>query len=230
MKAPKFLLLLYFLIAIAELVSHWFNLDSLHMICKPLLLIVLLVYFSISVRGIQTKTCQLVKIGLVFSWVGDVLLMFVDHGQLYFMGGLAAFLITHILYILAFLQSTKGQGSYIKKRPLAGLPFVIIGVFLFYTLYPSLGDLKIPVLLYTIVITAMVIMALNRIENVSAKSFRFVYYGAIMFMVSDAVLAINKFLVPVENAQIIIMATYILAQFLIVEGMLVQEKKNKSES
>lgn len=231
MKKPQLLLIFYFLLAIAELASHWFTIPTLHMTSKPLLLIVLLLYLFISARGVQTKTIRFIQFGLVFSWIGDVLLMFVDHGQMYFIGGLAAFLITHIFYIIAFSLSADGEGSYIRKRPLAALPFVFIGVFLFYSLYPALGELKIPVLLYTIVITTMVVFALNRIEKVSAKSFRYVYYGAIIFMISDAVLAINKFLVPVENAQIIIMASYILAQFLIVEGVLQQgEKKNTNNA
>lgn len=228
MKKQFLLVALYFIIAIAELASHWFNLSTLHFVCKPLLLIVLLLYFSISVKGIQTKTTRFIQVGLVFSWIGDVSLMFVEHNQLYFMGGLGAFLATHIFYIAAFAQSVKGSTSYIRKRPLAALPFVIIGAFLFYTLYPSLGGMKIPVLLYTLIITTMVVFALNRNEKVSIKSFRLVYYGAIAFMISDVVLAINKFLMPVENADIIIMATYILAQYLIVEGMLSQAKQCKA--
>ena len=80
-------LALYFLLAIAELASHWFNLGTLHLICKPLLVIVLLLYFSISVRGVHTRVTQFIQIGLVFSWIGDVSLMFVEYSQLYFMGG-----------------------------------------------------------------------------------------------------------------------------------------------
>jgi len=225
MKKDNLLLALYFILGIAELISHFFNLSALHFICKPLLLIVLLLYFSVSIKGVQTKTTGFIQIALVFSWVGDVLLMFVEFNKLYFIGGLLAFLICHILYILAFSKSVEGQESYIKKRPLSTLPFIIIGTFLYYSLYPNLDELKVPVLLYTSVIILMVIFSLNRIENVSMKSFRLVYYGAIIFMISDAVLAINKFLSPIENADIMIMATYILAQFLIVEGIISQAKQ-----
>ena len=92
---------------------------------------------------------------------------------------------------------------------------------MYYTLFPNLGELKIPVFVYTGVIVTMVIFALNRIGSVNQSSFRLVYYGAIIFMISDLTLAINKFLTPIDYAGVYIMGTYILAQGMIVSGVLV---------
>lgn len=214
----------YVLIAFAEIYSRYAEKDMLHLVAKPLLLIVLLAYFYVSLEGRSDKITKLISWGLVFSWVGDVLLMFEAQDPLFFMGGLGAFMTTHILYILAFKTVvTDSSRSIFKTRIIAIFPFVLIGGFLYYTLYPNLHELKIPVFIYTAVIITMVIFALNRIGSVNIASFRLVYYGAIIFMMSDLLLAINKFLLPIEHAGVYIMGTYILAQGLIVGGVLVED-------
>jgi uncharacterized membrane protein YhhN len=83
-----------------------------------------------------------------------------------------------------------------------------------------LGALKIPVIVYAVVLMVMVAAAIRRFHNTSNQSFVMVVVGAILFMVSDSLLAINKFLEPVSNASILIMLTYITAQLLIVEGLI----------
>jgi len=217
----------YVLIALAEIYSRYVDpeMEMLHMVAKPLLLIILAAYFYVSLGGASNKITKLIMGGLLFSWVGDVLLMFESPEQpLFFMGGLGAFLTTHVLYILAFKASvTDSSKSIFKTRLIAIIPFILIGGFFYYTLFPNLNELKIPVAVYTIVIVTMVIFALNRIGSVSVPSFRLVYYGAIIFMVSDLILAIDKFYMPVEYAGVYIMGTYILAQGLIVGGVLVEE-------
>ncbi len=91
-------------------------------------------------------------------------------------------------------------------------------------LYPTLGGLRMPVMLYALVITVMALQALFRFGYTSTKSFALIFCGAICFMISDSLLAINKFLQPVPMASLCIMATYILAQYLIVEGVLTHKK------
>ena len=179
----------------------------------------------VSLQGRSDKITKLITWGLIFSWVGDVLLMFESPEQpLFFMGGLGAFLTTHVLYILAFKAVvTDSSKSIFKTRLVAIFPFIVIGGVFYYALFPGLGELKIPVLVYTGVIITMVIFALNRIGQVNAASFRLVYYGAIIFMISDLLLAINKFLMPFDHAGVYIMGTYILAQALIVAGVLVEK-------
>lgn len=213
----------YVLVALGEIYSRYAGNDMLHLVAKPLLLIVLLAYFYVSLAGRSDKITKLITWGLVFSWIGDVLLMFEEMDPLFFMGGLGAFLTTHVLYILAFKTAvTDSSKSIFKTRIIAIFPFILIGGFMYYTLYPNLGELKIPVFVYTGVIATMVIFALNRIDSVNMASFRLVYYGAIIFMVSDLLLAINKFMMPIEHAGVFIMGTYILAQGLIVSGVLVE--------
>jgi uncharacterized membrane protein YhhN len=210
--------------ALAEIYSRYADNAMLHLVAKPLLMIVLLAFFYVSLKGRSNKTTKLIMWGLVFAWIGDVLLMFESPEQpLFFMGGLGAFLTTHVLYILAFNASvTDPSRSIFKTRIIAIVPFILIGGYFYYELFPELHELQIPVGIYTAVIVTMVIFALNRIDSVNVHSFRLVYYGAIIFMLSDLLLAINKFMLPFDHADVYIIGTYILAQGLIVSGVLVE--------
>mgnify|MGYP000352624917 CR=1 FL=1 len=77
-----------------------------------------------------------------------------------------------------------------------------------------------PVVLYTMVIITMAIYALLRRGWTRDKSFIMVYSGALLFIMSDAMIAINKFMNPIVQARLLIMATYIAGQFLIAKGIL----------
>jgi len=65
-------------------------------------------------------------------------------------------------------------------------------------------------------------MALNRYKAVSFKSFYIVFSGSLLFVISDTLIALDKFLMPIPNDRIFVMSTYIVAQFLIMKGILKQ--------
>ena len=98
-------------------------------------------------------------------------------------------------------------------------PIVLAGTGLITVLFPTLGPLKIPVLVYSLVLVGMVMTALFRYGRTSPESFWKVFMGAVLFMTSDSLLAINKFYTPLPYAGLLIMLTYISAQYLIVEGI-----------
>ncbi len=205
------------LVFVAELIAVTLNLITLNIVIKPLIMISLAAYYLVSTQ--QRSTLFLVAI--FFCWVGDVLLLFKP--ELFFIAGLVAFLTGHVLYILCYQQMRWNE----SKNPLLGpqkvrfaLPIVLAGTGLVVVLYPVLGELKIPVMIYALVITTMALQALFRFGYTTNKSFALVFIGAILFMVSDSLLAINKFLMPVQFASLGIMATYMVAQYLIVEGVL----------
>jgi uncharacterized membrane protein YhhN len=106
------------------------------------------------------------------------------------------------------------------QRVRLAFPIVLAGTGLVVILYSKLGDLQIPVIVYAAVITTMVLTALFRYGRTSNSSFWQVFIGAVLFMISDSILAINKFLDPITNAGLYIMITYVAAQFLIVHGIL----------
>lgn len=166
---------------------------------------------------------------LVFSWLGDVVLMFADRGELYFIIGLALFLTAHLLYILLFSKQEKTKNS----PPGLGffIGFVAIIVYLLamlYILYPALGGLKIPVTVYAAVISLMLLMALRGLFLWQNPGNYYILAGAICFVTSDSLLAFDKFHAPVPLASLSIMSTYLAAQFLIVSGLLALNAQNKS--
>lgn len=167
----------------------------------------------------------LIIAGLIFSAAGDTLLLFEKEYPVMFIAGLSCFLLTHILYIIYFLSSVKKGPSLLRKNP-----FIIMAVLVYlagfaYLLFPKLGGLKIPVFIYTIIIGSMLLASLDVYLKLPVKSaFRFAM-GALFFVISDSLLAFNKFFLPVSFAGLLIMLTYCLAQFLIAEGYIFANKE-----
>lgn len=195
-------------------------------ISKSLLMPVLaVVYLILGKLRESHKLDLLIVLALIFSWFGDVFLIKGHQEPNFFMYGLGAFLVAHIFYIVSFYRDMRrtAKTSLIVSRPHFGLPFLIVSFFFIYFLLPNLGSLKLPVIVYTGVITTMVLAASNRWEKVSSASFWLVMLGAMSFYSSDAMIAINKFYAPFEHQRLAIMCTYILGQWAIVEGILLRK-------
>ena len=218
-KSEKTFTLIFCVIVLLELITGIFeSLSQLHYFTKPLILTSLIVFFWSKSNHLLKGVRNITLLALLFSLIGDILLMFVDKTANFFIGGLIAFLLAHIMYTLIF----------IKKRNKTISPFPIIIIVLvyatgiFYIVKDGLGDMKIPVLLYLTVILTMVVMASLRKGKVSNNSYYLVFIGALFFMISDSVLSVNKFYQSFASSGIIIMFTYALAQYLIVMGILKQ--------
>ena len=89
-------------------------------------------------------------------------------------------------------------------------------------LAPGLGSMKLPVIVYAIVIHGMLAAALNRRLKVNRQSYWLVFSGAALFILSDSMIALNRFSFSFNMARIFIMSTYVLAQYLIAVGCLKQ--------
>lgn len=190
---------------------------------KPLLVpfLLLAVYFH---ERFTTKKVLLTA--LTLSWIGDIILMFADKGELYFIAGLIAFLLSHISYIILFSKQLK---IYLKKSKIifwvgvTAIAFYLIVMMLI--LLPSLGDLKIPVFVYALTISIMLLFALKGFLNWQKPANIYILIGATIFVASDSILAFDKFHAPLQYSSFLIMATYLLAQYLIVTGILKLNKK-----
>ena len=158
---------------------------------------------------------------LVFSWLGDVTLQLQEENDIFFMIGLSCFLLAQVMYLIAFF-STKGENVLFFKKIYLILPVILYGLIILYILYDGLGDMKIPVIIYTVVILTMLSSALNREKKVNRQSYILVLVGAILFVLSDSMIAINKFSYPFDMSRIAIMLTYVVAQYLIAIGCLKQ--------
>lgn len=219
----RFLLNLFLLVSAGEIISTLIDIPLLHMVCKPALLPILGLFYYNSVKSQQSEFSMAVVLAIVFSWAGDVLLMFQQNEQLFFMLGLVSFLTAHVFYIFAYRQHQSIDDSNTLKglrKVRFGFPILFAGFGLLSILYNHLGPLKIPVIIYAGILTIMVLVALFRFGRTNTSSFSFVFAGAILFMMSDSLLAINKFLEPLPFESFWIMSTYIGAQYLIVRGLL----------
>jgi uncharacterized membrane protein YhhN len=144
-----------------------------------------------------------------------VLLLFEQRAPVYFMLGLAAFLIAHIFYCVFLFRIWQMNRLRIHSIFLMGVAAFYAGLLLL--LWPHLGDLKIPVLVYGAAISTMLLLALHTVL-LRRSAARLLMPGAVLFVLSDSVLAINRFMQPIPMAGIIIMTTYGLAQLLLVTG------------
>ncbi|KRD58155.1 hypothetical protein ASE40_17605 [Flavobacterium sp. Root935] len=183
------------------------------------------VYFF---RKFPTKNTLLSA--LVFSWIGDVILLFTDLGEIYFILGLVSFLTAHIIYCILFNKLNKIRKKQNRSLFIFGsilIALYLIGMVSF--LMPFLGDLKIPVTIYASIISIMLLFAFNGFLVWEKPGNLLVFLGAFFFIISDSILAINKFYAPIPKSSFFIMLTYLLAQYLIVIGILKLNRKKVEE-
>jgi uncharacterized membrane protein YhhN len=144
--------------------------------------------------------------GLVFSLAGDVFLMLPSDR---FVAGLVAFLIAHFFYSAAFASEI----SALIWWPL--IPFVIYGIVIYIILVPSLGKLKLPVLIYVVVILIMGCLAWERWSQTGQSGALLASIGAVLFIISDTILAIDRFRGAFKLSRALNLTTYFAAQLLI---------------
>ncbi len=220
----------YLLTAAIEIFSELTNNQMLRFISKPLLMIMLIAFYVQSINNQWNKIHKLMVAAFVFSWIGDVALMFVYKNENFFLLGLVGFLITHVLYTISFSGVTsKNVEAVLPKKVWIIAPLAMYMLALLSMLVPAITALQvtkpflIPVLVYSIAIAIMVVFAINRYGRVDEKSFGLVFGGALLFMFSDSIIAVNKFLYPFGSSGIFIMTLYTLGQYLIAKGMLKQK-------
>lgn len=213
----------YFIIAAIEILVATIGKRGWVYVFKPALMVSLFLwaYFSPDLRPVKAKGVFLA--GMVFACAGDTFLMFSDD---WFMPGLGAFLVMQWLYSWVFYQeSSFAPTSGYFWGILAVLLLIVVG--LSFTILSALTDpvLSGAVTIYSVSIATMVLLACFRKGNVPSVSFRLVTLGAFLFLVSDSLLAVNKFVLPVSNSTFWVMSTYATAQYCIVVGMLRGFKK-----
>lgn len=209
----------YTLIACLVITSSLFtSLHFAHYFFKPLLVSSLLVYylFKTNFKPNYITLC----LALLFSVLGDTFLMFDAISETYFILGLVAFLIAHIMYCFLFLKNRNKKLNILKPLIL----FSVYGSLIFLVLKDYLANMLVPVVIYMLVILTMGLLAYLRKGSVNKISFTLVFYGALFFMLSDTILAINKFYYNIPLSSIFILSTYSIAQYLITFGI-IKEKK-----
>ena len=204
------------LLLLANLTSVYLNNDALRTVSKPLLMPVLAIYFLTQTRGVVTPLKVWIILALGFSWLGDILLMFEASNSIFFLLGLSAFFVAQVFYIVFFHNIRMRE--YIRGNALLLLVVIVYYFILISIISPHLGDLKLPVRIYGVVLSFMVMLAMHTMFSKNKTAGRWMMIGAILFVASDSILAFNKFYSSFEYAGVMIMLTYGVAQLLITGG------------
>lgn len=194
-------------------------------IFKPLIMIWIGGYFLFHAKSIDKKILRITLAAFLFSWLGDIFMMFTEKGDIFFASGVFVFLIAQIFYIILFLKTINHSGKkpFLRKNPYWLIAYIAYGLLFTILLYDNLDVfLKIAIFIYIAAILGMSAMALNRLDNGHPISFTLVFAGSILFIISDSIIAIDRFLYNFEHARAIILSTYIIAQYLIMRGLLKQ--------
>jgi len=194
--------------------------QKLEWLAKPAVMICLFIWLYLH-TGLQGLTLWF-GIGILFSLLGDVLLMLSLDRMFAF--GLGAFLLAHFFYIVGFQNqlSSASAGSLLLIVILG-----VSGVRLVRRIVSAIrakgqGTLIVPVIIYSMVISIMLFAAMTTIFDpawTTGASF-LVSVGACLFYVSDIILAWNKFVSPINNGRILNIALYHLGQIGLIAGII----------
>lgn len=181
--------------------------QRLFRLAKPLTTVLIIAVAAIAAKPVPAAYKTLILAGLGFSLLGDIALA---QSEKWFTAGLAAFLVAQVFYVLAFKPGPGHPAS-------TGLflPFILYGLLMFFILRPGLGPLRLPVFVYIAAITVMAGFAASRYVFLGGTKPLLAFVGAILFLISDSVLAYDRFGKKIGPAQIIILGTYFPAQLLI---------------
>lgn len=210
--------LFYLLLLLADVLALALDYPDIHVWVKPLLMPAL---FMLLLAGAQKENLPgwiFAAFGVLMAWAGDVFLIFETKNPLFFLAGLASFLGTHICYILFFSKMVKPHKAWWLKNAWVWLAIITYGIILMATLWPHLGGMKWPVLIYASCICLMVMLSIRIQPDMVKSTWAWFATGAFLFLISDSILALNKFREPVDFASPMIMLTYGLAQFFIVSA------------
>ena len=187
---------------------------------KLLLMPLLAAYYLVSAFAHHGNVVVPIFAGVLFGFLGDLLLLDTTH-QRRFLLGLGAFLVGHLLYVLGFLLSISAASAHLIPAVfLALIPLAGHGFWYLHGLRRELADRALAVTIYVAVIIAMTFIAILRASALGSPGAWIVFIGSLFFVVSDSLLGIQLFRTPTRIRETAVMASYIVAQLLIVEGFL----------
>lgn len=175
---------------------------------KPLTMALLLLIAIFATKDNISVYGLAIIAGIVFSLVGDVALM-LPRKQIII--GMGAFLVAHVAYIISF-----SSGTTVITSIWSLLPFLLYALILGWVVLPRAGKLRFPVGIYEAAIMVMAWRALERMLQAGSTSASLAFAGAVLFVISDSAWSYNFLVGRFRNAQVLILGTYYLAQWLIV--------------
>lgn len=206
--------IVFLLVAITDVYAVITQNKTIEMIFKPLLMTSLAVVYLVSV----SKHRFWLLSALFFSFWGDVFLL--DKTN-FFVFGLASFLVAHVVYI-KITTSFLYKDSVVKILTSA-VPFVLLFVGLLGLIYNNLGDMLLPVLVYGIAISTFGTAALLNYRQQKNTANSWLLLGAVLFIASDSLIALNNFYTTKRLFDIAIIVLYVVSQYLIVKAIIAKE-------
>lgn len=177
-------------------------------VLKPLTTSLILSLAAVGGMPARSTYAGAIVLGLVFCLAGDILLML---PQDRFIAGLVSFLLANLIYGSAFATSSTTAAS-----PWVALPIAVIGAVMLAYLWPGLSkSMRGPVSVYVVVMVAMASLAVYRASGNLAAGTLSAAVGALLYLCSDAALAISRFRHPFRLAQAVVLSTYFAGQLLI---------------
>lgn len=192
---------------------HW-----LHWICKPLATVLIFLLAWRARPALSARYRHWISTGMACSLLGDVLLML---PQDLFVPGLVAFLCGHLCFLVAFLGDSR-----FAARPLWLLASLGYGAINLWLLWDSMGaTLRLPVIVYVVVLAGMGGQALVRARMFALRGdaqrvgTQRAALGAMLFMLSDTLLAWNRFHAAIPWSSLWVLSTYYLALWWIARSV-----------
>jgi uncharacterized membrane protein YhhN len=212
-------------------------------VSKALLMPLLAAFLTLRTRGKRSDLpLPSILLALLFCWMGDIALALADilrlpdgdaRRKLFFMGGVCAFGMAHLFYIYTFLRYLSLKQFDFRLALLYALPFAVYSYTMYSVLYQHLTGgneaLRLPLAIYMVVLISDGLSSFLRKFQIDAKSSSSILTGVVLFVQSDSIIAITEFVDPLPLESFTIMATYILGQWLIVNGCILRVQEVASD-
>lgn len=215
-------LILAIIAAVIESIAVQKDIRRLEMLAKPLVM-VFLFFWLLSETGLQ-GTAFWFGLGILFSLAGDIAL--INSSERMFIAGLISFLLTHIFYLLGF------RDQLFNVTTLSVILFFVIylsGLWLLRYIVNTMratgqNTLAFPVIIYGLVISLMLYAATSTLFDTrwNSGAALLVGAGALLFYVSDLILAWIKFVHPINHGRLFNIVAYYLGQIALIAGVIIQ--------
>ncbi|WP_020568016.1 lysoplasmalogenase [Neolewinella persica] len=206
---------LNFLIVISAIIAIVLDVTgnvTLYRSLKPLTTVLIILLPMIFGRMAPKAYWLLTVSGLLLCLIGDIFLLDSEN----FVFGLAAFLVAHVLFTISFVTLDKFK---LYLTPL--LLLLAFGLSYYYFLYPELESLALPVFLYFLFIFVMCWQGVCLYLWKKTSAHRMIAVGVVLFLLSDSILALNKFIAPFDWSGVLVLSTYWAAVALIANAVVV---------
>ena len=203
--------LLTVLAVLLTLTGALFSQFPLEIAFKPLATVFILLIAVANWRQWRDPYSFWIIVGLFFSLVGDVALLWPTH---YFLPGLGAFLCTHVAYLFAFTRNVR-----FPARPGVWLLYLAPVAALYAFLFPVLpAGLKLPVAFYSLFLASMAAQSMGCFLILRTPAARLAAFGTLFFMISDSLLSLDRFRTPIPLAPLLVLFPYYVAQWLVASS------------